>query len=317
MANWAQGWRYLSDAIAPYWLAVPLLGLLALALPPLLSMRDSRANRAVVVAAMLSAALAHGAYVVYVGGDFMHARLLLPAAFALIAPAAAVRVESKAAFVAVLAIACWAVVSVTSLRVPYNGVGPEGIANERGYYAGLAQHEHPVTIDDYRAYPGAILAVLEEAQVAGGDVLLLQDRREVALRDDVRAVAVVQAASIGIYGAVFGPDVYIADAYGLVDPIAGRLEMAERGRPGHEKVLPEAWVLARFADPAATLPSGVSAPDVSSASAALSCEDTRRLLAAVSERLTPRRFGTNLLEAFRLNGLRIPAEPSSARARLC
>jgi len=317
-ANWSQGWRYLVDTIEPYWLPVPLLLLVALALPSLLSMRTERTARTVIVAAMLSAALAHAAYVVYVGGDFMHARLLLPAIFALLLPFAAVRVHTALGYGAALAVVGWALVCAAALRVPYDGVGPHGIANERGYYAALAQHEHPVTVDDYRAYPGAVLAVLEEAQIAGNDVLLLQNREEIALRDDARAAAVVQAASIGIYGAVFDTDVYIADAYGLVDPIAGRLALTERGRPGHEKVLPEAWVLARFADPAAPLPAdGPSARDVAGARAVLSCDGPRRLLAAVSDPLTPGRFVRNVLEAFRLHSLRIPADPSEAQAKLC
>ena len=315
-ANWPQGWRYLVDAVEPYWLFVPLLLLLAIALPSLLSKRD-RMPRTVVLAAMLSAAVAHGAYVVYVGGDFMHARLLLPALFALVAPFAVMRVDTKWSVAAAIGIAAWAVVCAAALRVPYDGVGPDGIANERGYYVALAQHEHPVTVDDYRAYPGAVLAVIEEAQIADGDVLLLQDREEIVLRDDVRAVAVVQAASIGIYGAVFDTDVYIADAYGLVDPVAGRLELSARGRPGHEKVLPESWVLARFADPAAPLPAGASARDIAAARAVLSCDGPRRMLDAVSAPLTAGRFARNVVESFRLHGLRIPAGPSEAQARLC
>lgn len=315
LANWPQGWRYVVDAFAPYWLFVAIVMLAAIGLPALRSLRERRAH-VVVIGAMLAAGLVHGTYVVYVGGDFMHARMLLPALFALAAPFASVRVDTRLGAAATVALVAWAIVCAAALRVPYSGMGPDGIANERGYYVEFARQQHPI-LRDYDVFPPALLAVLQRDEAERGGVVLLEDRQRVPLRADAPPFAVVRAASIGLYGAIFDTDVYITDAYGLVDPLAGRLALTERGRPGHEKVLPESWVVARFADAGAPLPDGVSASDVAAARAVLSCDEPGRLLDAVSAPLTAERFGRNLLESFRLYRFRIPADPQEAQAQLC
>ncbi len=321
-ANWPQGWHYLLDTIEPYWLSLPLLVIFGLALPSWPPKRRAREqpgqiDRPVLVALMVAAALAHGVYVVYVGGDFMHARLLLPDLFTMLLPVAVIGVDTAPRFIAAGAVVVWALVCAFALRVPYDRVGPHGIADERAYYVAIAHRPHPITLSDYRQYPGAALALIEQAQITRGD-LMLQKLEEIPLRAGLPADTVVVGYSIGIFGYIFGTDVHVVDFYGLADPIAGRLELARRGRPGHEKVLPEAWVVARFADPAARLPP--DAPDpaaVAAARAALSCDGVQRLLAAVTDPMTPGRFVRNAFEAFRLHRFRIPPDPVVARARLC
>jgi hypothetical protein len=86
-SNWEQGRRYLSDLTDPYGLWVPL-ALLGLVLVVQVG-ADLRARAWLRTAARLApvvAGLLHAAYVMRVGGDFMHARLLLPAVFAVAAP---------------------------------------------------------------------------------------------------------------------------------------------------------------------------------------------------------------------------------------
>ncbi len=268
------------------------------------------------VAAPIAAALTHGLYVVYIGGDFMHARLLLPDLFALLLPVAMIGVDILPVLVPTLAVVTWALVCATALRPSYNGIGPYGIADERSYYVARAQHAHPITPDDYRLYPSAGEAFAQRKQLTAGG-LLTQSGAQVALRPGVQAEAVVEGLRIGIYGYIFGTNVHVVDLFGLADPIAGRLELAKRGRPGHEKQLSEAWVVARFADPGALAIGGVTSADVNAARSALSCDGVQRLLAAVTERMTPGRFARNLLEAFRLQRLRIPLNPVEAQAKLC
>jgi arabinofuranosyltransferase len=327
-ANWPQGWRYLLDTMNPYWLLVPLLLIFGLALPSWpparrASGQPGQIDRPMLIALMVAAALAHGVYVVYVGGDFMHARLLLPALFTMLLPVAVIGVDTAPGFLAVAAVAVWALVCASVLRVPYDVIGPEGIVDEHAYYVALAQHPHPITLNDYRRYPGAALALIEREHISRGSLLLrdleLQQRHEpIALRPGVPADAVVDGASIGLFAYVFGTNVHVVDLYGLGDPIAGRLELTKRGRPGHEKLLPEAWVVARFADPAARLPSNAPGPEaVAAARAALSCDGARRLLAAVTDPMTPGRFVRNVFEAFRLHRLRIPPDPADAQHKLC
>jgi hypothetical protein len=111
----------------------------------------------------LSAAL-HALFVVRVGGDFMHGRMLLPSLFGVLLPvatvvvgpvrAAAWRTASLQAVVVLVAVG-WGVVCATSMRLDYPGaVGPDGIADERGVYVSVARHPNPVAAEDYAAYPG-------------------------------------------------------------------------------------------------------------------------------------------------------------------
>jgi arabinofuranosyltransferase len=139
----------------------------------------------------------------------------------------------------------------------------------------------------------------------------------VPLRPDLGR-SVFQASSIGIYGYILGTDIHVVDLQGLADPIAGRLTLERRGRPGHEKLLPEAWVIARFARGDVMLPTGdFTADDIATARRALACGDARRLLDATTAPLTPGRFARNLVESFRLHSFRLPGDPAKAVRALC
>jgi arabinofuranosyltransferase len=309
-ARWDQGWTYLWDTLRTYWLLTPLALVLVAALPSLFARRRDGAALAV-IAAPVGAGLAHGLYTVYVGGDFMHARMLLPAIFALAMPFAVIAVDWRAIAPAAGVIA-WAVVCAVALRPSYDAIGPHGIANERAYYVSLARNAHPVTLADYAQYEGEAYALIKEAELIPG-YLLLVPGEQLPLRPGVRANGAVFSSSIGIHGYVFDDDVVVVDLYGLADPVAGRLELTERGRPGHEKVLPLTWVVARFADPS-TFPARV---EIAAAREALACGDLRRLLEDVSAPMSARRFAGNVVDAFRLHRFRLPADPGEARDALC
>lgn len=90
-------------------------------------------------------------------------------------------------------------------------------------------------------------------------------------------------------------------------------------KPGHQKVLPWAWILAEYADPAVdpaafeqTHPEHVQA-----ARRALACGELAELRAAVREPLTFGRFWANLAGAVRRTRLVIPADPLEAERALC
>lgn len=101
--HWGRGWEYLNNFATPYglWWALGGLALLAafllwqaqrssIAAPT--GRRGIRTLRhpAVPVAIIVTSALLHGAYVIRVGGDFMHGRMLLIPLFALLLPLAVV-----------------------------------------------------------------------------------------------------------------------------------------------------------------------------------------------------------------------------------
>ena len=106
---------------------------------------------------------------------------------------------------------------------------------------------------------------------------------------------VVSAGNIGMFGYTLGSQVHVVDLRGLADPLASRLRLARRERPGHEKMLPDAWVLARFTDPKIGQEETVelrAARDAVETGAVLS------LLHAIEEPLTTQRFFRNLTQAW-------------------
>jgi arabinofuranosyltransferase len=148
------------------------------------------------------------------------------------------------------------------------------------------------------------------------DVTLpLDEVRVFPLRADVDPDIQLMAPrwNVGVTGYLAGLTVALVDKNGLSDPIASRLRLETRGRPGHEKSLPNAWVIARFASSTTTdLDRAVVA-----ARAALACGDLAELRSAVEAPLTLERFLKNVRQAWRLYRLRIPADPVAAQRELC
>ncbi len=122
----------------------------------------------------------------------------------------------------------------------------------------------------------------------------------------------VARRNIGLPAYAAGLGVHVVDRLGLSDPIAARVRLTARTRPGHEKSLPDAWVIARFVSPDPS-----DAPAVVAAREALACGDLKALEESVGDPLTAKRFLTNLRSSLRLHRLRIPADPLAARAELC
>ena len=109
-----EGWAYVVDLVGTYQLWVPLV---ALAVAAVVVGRRLSGRALVAVALLPVGGLLHVGYVVVAGGDYAHARLLLPPLFALVAPVALLPVTRRAAVVAPLAVvAVWAVVAAGWLR---------------------------------------------------------------------------------------------------------------------------------------------------------------------------------------------------------
>jgi arabinofuranosyltransferase len=334
-AYWSQGSRYVLDFVGTYHLWLPLVLLAPWYAGCLL--RAWRRNDSGVVALLLAPVLAatvHTLYVAHVGGDFMHGRLLLPSLFGLLLPVATVRLAGWPYFhvravsvAAVGVVLAWAVACALWLRVSYpNQIGPEMIADERGFSGAFSGQRNPVDAADYADTDWGRRGLFLRGWVSDGrgnasappphPRLVLTRLGVVPLDPDVRPdVGVVAVArNIGIQGYLAGPAVHLVDRQGLADPLASRLRLAARGRPGHEKELPEAWVVARFGDPA---DARAATPEVAAARVALGCGALGRLLLAVTDPMTPRRFVANTLLAFQFHRLRVPPDPTEARAVLC
>jgi arabinofuranosyltransferase len=353
MAYWAQGLRYLVDFGAAYALWLPLVPVLLWGLVPLGTALRRRPDapgtpgwRSGALALLLlppAAALLHALYIVRVGGDFMHGRMLLPSLFGLLLPLAVAAGRRWWQPLLPLAVLLpWAVVAGLWLRPPYFNAGPDppqsvgrqGIADERGFYVRLSRRPHPVTLADYGDAPWtrdgqALRRRAGGAEAGAGDgergLLTWQasgqggpDRvggaplRPLAPGVPPPVAVVAVRNNIGLTGYAAGPRVHIVDRLGLGDPLAARLYLARRGRPGHEKELPDVWAVARFGAPGPE-----DEPAAGAARSALACGDLEALLAAVTAPLDGGRFGENVRAAPRLTALRFPADPQAARAQLC
>jgi arabinofuranosyltransferase len=330
--RWNQGWRYLADFFGAYWLWVPLLPLGLWWAARLVQQTRRHKWRSVALGGLPAAGgVAHGLFVVRLGGDFMHGRMLLPTLFTMLLPVMAI---AGARWWHALLPACvvlpWALIAALWLHPPYhdvgNGVGPEGIADERRFYVQLAEKERPVTVGDYaradwkrdgdalRALSGAgdRILLLDEGRVQPGEAVAPTRRPALAAWAPQRVVA--DRKNIGMLGYAAGAEVRVIDQLGLADALAARLRLQARGRPGHEKSLPEAWVLAQYAAPE-SLPPGL--PGVAEARQALDCGDLAALLDAIRQPLTVRRFSQNVVLAWRLTLLRISPDPAQAQIELC
>jgi arabinofuranosyltransferase len=337
-AVWGRGWRYLGDLVGTYDLVVPLAVSAALLVLTALGSRWSPRVTGLVGVTVFTAVL-YALFVVRVGGDFMHGRLLLPSLFLLLCPAAVVPVPSwrssrllvVVSGALVVALAAWVAVCAVSLRVDYPaGFNASGIADERGFYTAAAGVGHPVTLADHggnglTGYGEQVNA----ASAAGRAEVFVQDSLTVGPRGP-QLVPVGRAAEgttflvyqAGYLGYAVGDEVEVLDTYGLSDGVGAHLEPSPPGRAGHEKALPTVWFWARYG---AGLPERPTNPDlgpvtpagVADAQAALACGDLADLVAATEAPMSWGRFWDNLTGAPARTSLRIPTDPHEARARFC
>jgi len=335
--QWAQGWTYLRDLVAPYDLWLP--GLLLIAVLVLLVHGDVRRGDRRAVAARLApaaAAVAHGLYVQRAGGDFMHGRLLLPSFFGLCAPLgvwvstddlrvtlAARRYASRALLTAgaTAVVLVWAVVCTVGLRrgqPPFDVLdetqtAPRGalIVDEREFYAELWRMPHPVRLDTRFGadHPTAGLAPGEAVFTPPGSG---GERVARALRRGFSGRTAHASVAVGLPSYAWGTEVYVLDMLSLAQPVGSHIGDTVGRRPGHQKPVPLAWLVADVTDASAA-----ESRDVAEARRALGCGDLGRYLRDIREPLTPKRFATNLVHSFGNTLFRVERDATKAAARLC
>ena len=341
-ADWSRGWAYLKDFVGPYALYVPLAAAAVLAGVEWRRRRWQRGTLAVAAAPVICG-LVHSLYVVRVGGDFMHGRLFLPGLFGVLLPVLVVAPArwSRVAVGLASAAFAWSLVAGLELRERYPGypVALRRFVDERAFYVASSHNGHPVTVADYRLTgqirAGLVLrrrvgerAVVElnpHVRPLGRDPLYPNPPPNRSLRN--RVVGAFFAVGLVSYSA--GHRVTIVDRHGLADAIAARLdfrpEMGPNGRvwpvryrAGHEKGLPLAWVVARYADLGSRTGRRLSRlRSVAEARRALRCSHLREILKAVDGPLTFDRFVSNIGVAWRLRSFRLPPEPQRAERQLC
>ncbi len=326
------GVRYLMDFVGTYWLWIPILGLVVgIYLPAVLSLRGQRraADRRVpILLVFVGAALLNAAFVVLMGGDYLHARLLLPAIFALALPAAVVPAQRR--YAAGVIVMAWSAVALLLLRppstlFPFDDVNGDGTvtAAEFGYAPGTPATEW-LTSD-----------ALYLRSVFANPVQQL----DVDVAQGVELPTMAQGA-IGLDGYYFGPNLRFFDLNGLATPLAAHMELTRRGHPGHEKSIPTPWLAAALTapgTPAAAFDTfqserqggGIYGPlipvttgeelqqEIDLARAALECEPLADFIAAPRRPLTLGAVWSNFVGSFERTRLRIPPDPEEAYARFC
>jgi arabinofuranosyltransferase len=342
----SQGECYFRNFFGTYLLAWPLGAMV----PFLVSLCVACIARREIAAMLLSLALPvaaalHVGYLVAIGGDYMHGRLLISPIFAALLPVMSVPLPRgrrdftrmrALLFVFAAAVLTWVAICATSLRV-----GAENVCNigdERGWYTRISHASNPIALGDFRGHffytssetwkkriEEQCPTVEEPPKAAEGPgcrrVYVDDSKLEISspppvsdlARDvDPRVAATAAVGAIGIIGYRLPSRVEIVDANGLSDPIVGRFALETRGRPGHEKTYSVAWMLARYAEPRPDDDAAVVA-----ARHALHCGRLSSLVHAVTSPLTLAQFFDNFAHAAEYSRLRVPRDPFDAEAQFC
>ena len=339
MPSWQRGWWYLQDLFDPYLLWLSLVLVLVVFAWPLLRRNTAvhPFHRVLTVAALFGGLL-HGFYIVRLGGDFMHGRMLLPTVFALICPVAVARVRGWRT-IGLYVIAAWSVVCMISLRTPYSTYSEPGkepriidaispatnIGDERIVFRRLSGRGHPVTLDDFANSLWGFGAEQTSNFLDRGGTGFIVDTQSngnfqvypLAQAQAERTKAVVYVGALGIYAYRLPRDVWVIDRFGLSNALSAHQRLTGRGRPGHEKDLPIAWLFAEYTVPGLPLPARIDPAEVEAARAALRCGGIPGLLDAQRASLGVSRVFRNATGSLSRWRFRMPTAPLEAAAELC
>ncbi|MGW6527409.1 hypothetical protein [Streptomyces venezuelae] len=317
---WGRGFDYLRDFTEPYALWVPVVALVSVGAVAahagrfgVRQVRDPGVTRdsAPVVAPVLAGALCW-LYVIKVGGDFMHGRMFLPGLLLMLLPVFLVPL-TRAWGVAAVVVGVWAVACAGMWRVPYEGrIGAGGIADERGVYVRQNAAPHPLH-HDFAGQPGnrAYAALVRERARSGAPALLLAQTPVAGGAPGVTGVY----NTLGFSGSVVPLSGAALDPIGLAYPLAAHSEGLVNGRVGHDKRLPDEWIVAERG--AADVPEGLDPARVEAARRALRCGPLAELRAATRAPLTVGRFWRNLTGSVERTSFRFPTDPVRAEKELC
>ncbi|GAB2860103.1 flagellar motor control protein ZomB [Streptomyces deserti] len=307
---WGRGFGYLADFTVPYLLWLPAVTVLAAGL----LVRGRRASAPLVpVLAPIVAGLLSWAFVVKVGGDFMHGRMLLPGLLLMLLPVFIVPV-SRAVTMATIGVGMWAAVCAIWMRTPYElSAWPPGIDDARATTIRAHAAQHPV----HHTFAGvpyivAYKHLVQQAERDGTPTLMLHNTRLKAGAPGVTGVKGV----LGYNGTVVPLSGTAIDPIGLAYPLAAHSERINGARPGHGKNLPAEWIVAdRGARGSA--PRGLDPAKIEAARRALRCGPLAEMRAATTEPLTFGRFLRNLTGAWQRTTFRFPNDPVRAERELC
>ncbi|MEU4252016.1 hypothetical protein AB0F15_31815 [Amycolatopsis sp. NPDC026612] len=315
-ARWDRGWHYLVELFAAYWLLVPVGLLLVVAL---LALWRRDRTTLVVVLTPVAAGVLLGLYVTRVGGDYMHARMLLPVLTCLLLPVMVAPLTRWTAPL-VVAVVAWTVVSAVSLRpvsAEQHKIGAYGISDARVFWVDSTHNEHPITADDAANLAGYLPDLAAARAGKTGPTVAVKVNSVWVVFPGTHTVVSTPGA-LGFPGLLLPRTETVIDDLGLASPLAAH-SLAVPGRPaGHQKELSVAWVIA---DAGAGTPEQLSAAghelvyseEIRAARIALARPEIREMLDSVRAPLTFERFRDNLLHAVGRSRLRYHPQPFTAQ----
>ncbi|MBO3752381.1 hypothetical protein J5X84_40525 [Streptosporangiaceae bacterium NEAU-GS5] len=294
-SRWARGLLYAGDTVRTYYLSIPLLALFPLAFAV-----ARRRREAVLTVAPMVAGLLLLVYVLRVGGDFMHARMMLPVILLFLLPVLVLPWDALTAC-ACGVVLVWGVFCAAQLRVPYTEqIGPDGIADERGYYVAYTHDPYPDSVDKFLRAKGDVSGITRSTG------LFVLGSGPVPLRTDQPAHVAVAEGMLGGAGAAFPLDDLVIDRLGLSNALGGHMELGCNQRVGHEKPLPDTYILADYMAPGTRLQDTRLQSEVDRIRGELATDRFHDLFAATRAPMTLGRFWANILGAPERTSFRFP-----------
>ena len=309
---WASGLNYLQDFVGPYALYLPVIVLAAAgiwAFRAQLRPTELRSSTTVTYL-LLSAVVIHVLYILRVGGDFMHGRMLLLPLFAALLPVFVLPLKGLVTWLAAGVCAVWALVIVLRGHdTDWDSYEKTlSIVDERDFWTYATNREagHPprsardyLTMKFMNGYPEA-MRKLEDGDALA--VIYVEDKDADRLnwltvpREEGREQAPsLFLVNLGMTSMNAPLDVRVQDTIGLATPLAARMPREEGGRIGHDKSLALEWQAAQSGADIDYLPPWYDKDTTRQARAALETPELKELVASYSEPMSWERFRKNLV----------------------
>lgn len=310
-SEWRSGISYVADFVRPYYLWIPVI--LVIAVLVLSVLREKRTW--LVSALMLLCGGLHLLYVIRVGGDFMHGRMLLLPIFVLLLPVAVVPLNKLTGAV-VLAGLLWA--GITAARdyqphVPDKAVDLR-IVDERFFWSGAthtraadnpsANSPGPMYAEDFlnfvglNDFPETLAQARENNDAQIAQILVSEDPLEFSWitfpRDGGQQMPSLTFINLGMVGMNAPLDVRVLDSVGLSNPLAARQPRIEGARIGHDKLLPLEWQAADTDAAIDQLPPWINQEATAQARKALHSPEFEEFFKSYREPMSVKRFLANL-----------------------
>ena len=301
-SEWDKGFTYLADFAGPYWLFLPLI-MLAIAGLWKADLRPTAVrSSATAMYLFAGAALIHTLYVLRVGGDFMHGRMLLLPLFAFLLPIFVVSVRT---WIASVLCAVWALVIVLRGHPVDRSIYEDeiSIVDERDFWTYATQRQEPPMraqdflgakfMEDYQKGIDELKAgdAMTFRFIKGEDKSSWMATPADPLRTDPPTVYLL---NLGLSSMNAPLDIRVLDDIGLSNPLAARQPRIVEGRIGHDKSLEMSWQVADSAADIDETPPWIDKYEATKARAALADADFQKLFATYREPLTWDRFWKNI-----------------------